>query len=55
MKYRGPEYNPLTKKCRICPKEKHMYHREGSSLNRRNEVFNTCRHRRGKLLENVKT
>ena len=57
IKYRGPDYNPLTKKCRICLKEKHyiMYDRGGSTLNKRSEVFNTCRHKRGKLLENVKT
>ena len=56
IKYRGPDYNPLTKKCRICLKEKHyfMYDRGGSTLNKRSEVFNTCRHKRGKL-ENVKT
>ena len=57
LKYRGTDFNPLTKKCRICLKEKYfiMYHRDGSSLNKRSEVFNTCRHRRSKLLENVKT
>ena len=57
IKYRGPDFNPLTKKCRICLKEKHyiMYHRDGSTLNRRNEIVNTCRHRTGKLLENLKT
>ena len=53
IKYRGPDYNPLTKKCRICLREKHyiMYNREGSTLNKRSEVFNTCRHKRGKLLQ----
>ena len=57
LKYRGPEYNPLTKKCRICLIEKYyiMHRRDGSTLNKRNEVFNSCRHKRGKLLENVKT
>ena len=57
IKYRGPDFNPLTKKCKICLKEKHfiMYHRDGSTLNRRNEIFNTCRHRKRKLLENLKT
>ena len=57
LKCRGPEYNPLTKKCRICLKEKYfiMHRRDGSTLNKRSEVYNTCRHRRGKLLVNVKT
>ena len=57
IKYKGPDFYPLTKKCRICLKEKHyiMYHRDGSTLNRRNENFNTCRHRTRKLLENLKT
>ena len=50
-------YNPLSKKCRICLKEKYfiMHRRDGSTLNKRSEVYNTCRHRRGKLLVNVKT
>ena len=54
---RGPAYNPITRKCRICLKEKReiMYNREGSSLNKRNEVFNTCRHRHKKILANFKT
>ena len=57
LRYRGPDYNPITKKCRICLREKHfiMYDRGGSTLNKRSEVYNTCRHKRGKLLENVKT
>ena len=36
-------YNPITKKCMLCLKEKFyiMYDRKGSSLNKRNKVFNT--------------
>jgi hypothetical protein len=54
---RAPAFNPITKKCRLCLKEKYyiMYHRDSSSLNKRSEVFNTCRHRTQDLLVNVKT
>ena len=54
---RASDYNPTTKKCRVCLKEKYfiMYDRPGSTLNKRQEVFNTCRHRKKKLLENFKT
>ena len=54
---RSTAFNPITKKCRICLKEKYkiMYNREGSTLNKRHEVFNSCRHRTQKLLANVKT
>ena len=50
-------FNPTTKKCRLCLKEKYfiMYRRDSSSLNKRSEVFNTCRHRTQDLLMNVKT
>ena len=53
---RGPTFNPVSKKCILCLKEKYfiMYHAENSTLNKRNEVFNTCRHRRQSLLEKVK-
>ena len=46
-KERSSAYNSTTKKCRICLKEKlHiLYKREGATLNRRSEIFNTCRHR----------
>ena len=36
---RAPAFNPITRK--------------GSSLNRRHEIFNTCRNRNQKLLSNV--
>ena len=57
IRCKGSDYNPRTKKCRICLREKHyiMYDRAGCTLNKRSEVFNTCRHKRMKLLENVKT
>ena len=49
-------FNPVTGKCRLCLKEKYhiMYNRENSTLNKRQEIFNTCRHRKQKLLLNVK-
>jgi hypothetical protein len=54
---RAPSFNPITKKCRLCLKEKYhiMYSPTSSTLNKRNEIFNTCRHRKQKLLINVKT
>jgi hypothetical protein len=54
---RAPVFNPITKKCRLCLKEKFwiMYRKDSSSLNKRNEVFNTCMHRTQGLLANVKT
>ena len=57
IKERSSAYNSTTKKCRICLKEKlHiLYKREGATLNRRSEIFNTCRHRTTNLLNNVKT
>ena len=53
---RGKSYNPVTKKCLLCLKEKFyiMYSKENSSLNKRSEVFNTCRHRTQSLLSKVK-
>ena len=54
---RAPSFNPITKKCRLCLKEKYhiLYNSESSSLNKRQEIFNTCRHRKQRLLENFKT
>ena len=54
---RSTAFNPITKKCRICLKEKYqiMYNGEGSTLNKRQEIFNSCRHRTQKLLVNVKS
>ena len=57
LKDRATDFNPVTKKCRVCLKEKYhiMYKTDGSTLNSRSEVFNTCRHRKQKLLEKAKT
>ena len=48
---RSSAFNPITGKCRICLKEKKeiLYNKDGSTLNKRNEIFNTCRHRTSKL------
>ena len=49
---RGPVYNPISKKCRLCLLEKFyiIFKKDTSSLNRRSELFNTCRHRNQKIL-----
>ena len=49
---RAPTFNPVTKKCRLCLKEIYyiMFRPDSASLNRRSELFNTCRHRRQPLL-----
>ena len=49
-------FNPTNRKCRLCLKEKKqiLYNQMGSTLNKRNEIFNTCMHRKQKLLEKVK-
>ena len=54
---KAPPYNPTNKKCSLCLKEKHfiMYRKEHASLNKRSEVYNTCRHRTQTLLSNLKT
>ena len=54
---RAPPFNPVTRKCMLCLKEKFfiMYGGGTSTLNKRNEIFNTCRHRHKDLLVNVKS
>ena len=49
---RAPTFNPVTKKCRLCLKEIYyiIFRPDSASLNSRNELFNTCRHRRTDLL-----
>ena len=49
---RAPTFNPVTKKCRLCLKEIYyiMFRPDSASLNSRNELFNTCRHKRTDLL-----
>ena len=40
-------YNPATKQCRLCLLEKWfiMFEQEGATINRRSEVFSSCRHK----------
>ena len=48
-------FNPTRRSCQLCLKEKYfiMFRPEGASLNSRNEIFATCRHRKKELLENT--
>ena len=45
---RGRVFNPVTKKCRLCLKEKWhiMFNPEACTLNSRTEIFNKCVHKR---------
>ena len=49
---RGAEFNPTTRKCRLCDKEKYyiIFQPEGAILNLRSELFSTCRNRLRLLL-----
>ena len=51
---RGPTYNPITKKCRLCCLEKFyiLFKKETATINKRSEIFTSCRHKRKKLLSN---
>ena len=52
---RAPDFNPNTRKCRLCIKEKQyiIFQPEGATLNERSELFSTCRHRKKQLLANT--
>ena len=52
---RGKKFNPSSRKCNLCLKEKYhiIFQPSGASLNKRSELFSTCRHRWQQLLENV--
>ena len=52
---RAPRFNPVTKKCRLCLKEKYyiIFQPEGAKLNERSELFSTCRHRTRDLLSKI--
>ena len=54
---RAPSYNPTTKICRLCLTEIYhiMWSKEGATLNKRNELFGFCRHRKKHLLIKPKT
>ena len=53
---RAPTFNPVNRKCRLCLKEIYyiMFKPESATLNKRKELFNTCRHRTQKLLSKFK-
>ena len=52
---RASSFNPITKKCRLCVKEKYyiIFQPEGAKLNNRSELYSTCRHRTKRLLANI--
>ena len=49
------EFNPTTRKCTLCLKEKYhiIFEPSGATLNSRSELYSTCRHRLSKLLVNT--
>ena len=51
---RAHPFNPTSKKCRLCLKEKWniMFKPEAATLNVRSEIFSTCRHRLAEVLAN---
>ena len=55
IKDKATPFNPVTRKCRLCLKEKYhiIFQPEGASLNTRSELFSTCRHRLSGLLANT--
>jgi hypothetical protein len=52
---KGNTYNPTNKKCLVCLKEKYhiMYSEDPHPLNKRQEVFSSCRHMAQKRLSSV--
>ena len=52
---RAPTHNPVSRKCRLCLKEIYyiIFRPDSASLNSRNKLFNTCRHRTQQLLINA--
>ena len=53
---RANTYSTSTKTCNLCTKEKMylMYRKDMHTLNSKNEIMRKCRHRRKKLMSNVK-
>ena len=51
---KGKPFNPSTKKCDLCLKEKFhiMFNPQSATLNQRSEIFSVCRHRLSQLLSN---
>ena len=50
---RASSFNPTSGMCRLCLKEKYliMFAPATATLNKRSEIFSSCRHRKGKLLD----
>ena len=48
---------PITGKCMLCLNEKYfiLFNPKGSTLNKRSEFFNSCRHKNNKSLSSEKT
>ena len=53
---RAPGYNPVTKMCRLCLKESFLilFHPKTASLNKKNEIYQSCKHRHFKFLADCK-
>ena len=54
---RAKVFNPTTRTCQLCLREKYliMFNPESATLNSRDELFSTCRHRLKLLLQKFKT
>ena len=54
---RGSPYNPITKRCNLCNKEKFyiIYRPHMATLNKRHELYTPCKHRLMPLLATVWT
>ena len=54
---RGADFNPSSRKCRLCNKEKYyiIFQPDGTNLNFRSELFNSCCHRKRLLISKIKT
>ena len=52
---RARPFSPITRKCSLCTLEKFyiLYHPERASLNRKEEIFNSCRHKNSLLLDKI--
>ena len=53
---RAPGYNPITGMCRLCLKESFfiLFHPETASLNKKTEIYQSCKHKQFKFLADCK-
>ena len=51
----SPDIAKWYEKCRLCKREKYyiLFEPDGATLNKRSELYNTCRHRLKDLLNNI--